>query len=96
MSWFLVVYFLVNGSWVEADLLEKEGWSPIHQENYEICIDKIKKANERFEKISEFKNVKLDIKFKCECRENQNNLDLIECKKSNWIKKFWDNLILFK
>ena len=92
MSWFLVVYFLVNGSWVEADLLEKEGWSPIHQENYEICIDKITKANERFEKIAEFKNIELDIKFNCECRQNINNPNKINCKKRNWFQKTFDRL----
>ena len=41
MNWFIVVYFLVNGSWIEADQLEKEGWSPISQSSYEICINKL-------------------------------------------------------
>ena len=41
MNWFIVVYFLVNGSWIEADKLNKEGWSPITQPNYEVCIQKI-------------------------------------------------------
>ena len=51
MNWFIVVYFLVNGTWIEADLLNKEGWSPILQPNYEICIDKINETNNRFIKI---------------------------------------------
>ena len=41
MNWFIVVYFLINGSWLEADQLKKEGWSPIVQPDYEICIQKI-------------------------------------------------------
>ena len=42
MNWFIVVYFLLNGTWIEADKLGKEGWSPITQANYEVCIKKIK------------------------------------------------------
>ena len=41
MNWFIVVYFLVNGFWIEADTLGKEGWSPIKQENYNVCYKKI-------------------------------------------------------
>ena len=41
MNWFIVIYFLINGSWIEADQLNKEGWSPSVQPNYETCIQKI-------------------------------------------------------
>lgn len=92
MNWFLVVYFLSNGNWIEADLLEKEGWSPIFQENYKICSKKMNDANERFEKIAEFKNIELDIKFNCECRQNINNPNKINCKKRNWFQKTFDKL----
>ena len=44
MNWFIVVYFLVNGSWIEAEKLEKEGWSPTVQTSYETCINKINEA----------------------------------------------------
>ena len=54
MNWFIVVYFLVNGSWVEADKLNKEGWSPITQPNYEICMQKISESNLRFKKIADY------------------------------------------
>ena len=41
MNWFIVVYFLINGSWIEADQLNKEGWSPIvFNLSYETCINK--------------------------------------------------------
>ena len=70
MNWFIVVYFLVNGSWIEADKLEKEGWSPIEQPSYEICIKKINESNERFIKIAEYREIELNIKFQCECRKN--------------------------
>ena len=50
MNWFIVVYFLVNGSWIQADLLDKEGWSPITQPNYKVCIQKINESNQRFKK----------------------------------------------
>ena len=63
MEWFIVVYFFVKGSWIEADLLGKEGWSPISQPNYKICIQKIRKSNERFIKIAEYRETELDIKF---------------------------------
>ena len=48
MNWFIVVYFLVNGSWIEAGKLDKEGWSPITQPNYEVCMQKINESNQRF------------------------------------------------
>ena len=33
MKWFLVVYFLVNGEWIEAGKLNKEGWWAVEKEN---------------------------------------------------------------
>tara|TARA_Y100000590_G_C15058329_1_gene765365 strand:+ start:169 stop:459 length:291 start_codon:yes stop_codon:yes gene_type:complete len=94
MSWFLVVYFLANGSWIEADLLKKEGWSPIQKSSYKICIQQANEANDRFIKIAEYKEIELDIKFKCECRKNNENPNEINCKKRNWIQKFWDKITL--
>tara|TARA_Y100000590_G_C15012063_1_gene748025 strand:+ start:238 stop:528 length:291 start_codon:yes stop_codon:yes gene_type:complete len=90
MSWFIVVYFLVNGSWIEADLLEKEGWSPIVQTSYKVCINKINESNKRFENIAIAKNSQLDIKFTCECRKNYQNPNKINCKERNWIQKILD------
>ena len=55
MNWFIVVYFLVSGSWIEADQLGKEGWSPITQPNYKVCIQKINESNERFKKIADYR-----------------------------------------
>ena len=92
MNWFIVVYFLINGSWIEADQLEKEGWSPIVQHNYEICIQKTNESNERFQKIADYREIKLDIKFKCECRKNLEQPNEINCKKRNWFQKIWDKL----
>ena len=96
MSWFIVVYFLVNGAWTEADKLGKEGWSPITQPSYEICIQKINDSNERFQKIAEYRQTELDIKFQCECRENSEQRDTINCKPRNWLQKFWDKFLLMK
>ena len=92
MNWFLVVYFLVNGIWVEADTIDKEGWSSVIQPNYDICEKKIDEANARFTKIAEFKNIELDIMFKCECKTNIKKPDLINCKERNWFQKIWDAL----
>ena len=96
MNWFIVVYFLVNGSWIEADKLEKEGWSPITQSSYEICIKKINESNNRFKKISEYREIEVDISFKCECRINIEQPNKINCKPRNWFQKIWDKLILVK
>ena len=92
MNWFIVVYFLVNGSWIQADLLDKEGWSPITQPNYKVCIQKINESNERFNKIAEYRETELDIKFKCECRINLEQPDKINCKPRNWFQKIWDKI----
>ena len=94
MNWFIVVYFLVNGNWIEADKLEKEGWSPIAQPNYEICIKKINESNNRFIKIAEYREIELNIKFQCECRNNINNPSDINCKTRNWFQKIYDKLFL--
>ena len=48
MNWFIVVYFLVNSTWIEADQLGKEGWSPITQPNYNICIKKVNESKFNF------------------------------------------------
>ena len=96
MNWFIVVYFLVNGSWIEADQLQKEGWSPISQPSYEICIKKINESNNRFNKIAEYREIEVDIKFKCECRENIESKDIINCKERNWFQKIYDKLFLIK
>ena len=85
MNWFIVVYFLVSGSWVEADNIDKEGWSPIIQDSYYTCIEKINKSNERFRKIAEYREIKLDIKFTCECRENIDDSKTINCKEKRGI-----------
>ena len=63
MNWFIVVYFLVNGAWIEADKMGKEGWSPILQKDYYTCIEKINESNKRFQKIAEYREIELDIKF---------------------------------
>tara|TARA_B100000427_G_C15138953_1_gene433572 strand:- start:241 stop:528 length:288 start_codon:yes stop_codon:yes gene_type:complete len=94
MNWFIVVYFLVNGSWIEAEKLGKEGWSPILQPNFEVCIEKINETNNRFKKIAEYREIEQDIYFKCECRINNENPDEINCQDRNWIQKFLDKLRL--
>ena len=70
MNWFIVVFFLVNGTWIEADQMGEHGWSPITQPNYKVCIQKINESNERFIKIADYREIEVDIKFECECREN--------------------------
>ena len=92
MNWFIVVYFLVNGSWIEAAQLDKEGWSPITQPNYKVCIQKINESNERFKKIADYRETELDIMFKCECRKNLEQPDEINCKSRNWFQKIWDKI----
>ena len=96
MNWFIVVFFLVNGSWVDADKLNKEGWSPIIQPTYEICINKINESNNRFKKIADYREIDLDIKFQCECRINIDNPKEINCKDRNWFQKIYDKLFLIK
>ena len=96
MNWFIVVYFLINGSWVDADKLNKEGWSPIIQPTYEVCINKINESNSRFKKIADYREIDLDIKFQCECRKNINNPKEINCKDRNWFQKIYDKLFLIK
>ena len=96
MNWFIVVYFLINGSWVDADKLDKEGWSPILQPTYEVCINKINESNSRFKKIADYREIDLDIKFQCECRKNINNPKEINCKDRNWFQKIYDQLFLIK
>ena len=96
MEWFIVVYFFVKGSWIEADLLGKEGWSPITQPNYKICIQKINESNKRFIKIAEYRETELDIMFKCECRINLDQPNQINCKPRNWVQKIYDKLFLIE
>ena len=96
MEWFLVVYFLVNGSWIEADKINKEGWSPIVQPTYNVCIEKINDSNERFRKIADYREIELDIKFKCECRKKKESTNIINCKERNWFQKIYDKLFLIK
>ena len=96
MEWFLVVYFLVNGSWIEADKINKEGWSPIVQPTYNICVEKINDSNERFRKIADYREIELDINFKCECRKNNESTNIINCKERNWFQKIYDKLFLIK
>ena len=86
----------MNGSWIDADKLNKEGWSPIIQPNYEICINKINESNSRFKKIADYREIDLDIKFQCECRKNIDNPKEINCKSRNWFQQIWDKYILIK
>ncbi len=87
MNWFLVVFFLVNGSWIEAEKLDKEGWSSTIQPSYKVCLNKMKEINNRFEDIAKYKKIELSIKFECKCLENINNLDIKNCKPRNWFQK---------
>ena len=96
MEWFIVVYFLINGSWIEADKLNKEGWSPIVQPTYNVCIKKINDSNERFRKIADYRETELDIRFICECRKNIESKNIINCKERNWYQKIFDKLFLIK
>ena len=95
MNWFIVVYFLINGAWIEADQLGKEGWSPISQPNYKVCIQKINETNQRFQKIAEYREIELDIIFKCECRKSLEQNEIINCKPRNWYQKIWDKIIIY-
>jgi len=96
MEWFLVVYFLSKGNWIEAEDLGKEGWSPIIQEDYYECIEKSNDANQRFQKIAEYREIELDILFTCECRINEENKNSINCKDRNWFQKIYDKIFLIK
>ena len=96
MNWFIVVYFFVSGSWVEADKIGKEGWSPIVQDSYYNCIEKINKSNNRFKKIAEYREIELDIKFACECRKNDLSSEKINCKDRNWLQNLYDKYFLLK
>ena len=96
MDWFIVVYFLINSSWIEADKINKEGWSPIVQPTYNVCVEKINDSNERFRKIADYREIELDIKFKCECILNEERTDIINCNKRNWFQKIYDKLFLIK
>ena len=96
MNWFIVVYFLINGSWIEADQLNKEGWSPSVQPNYETCIQKANDSNKRFKGIAEHRGIELDIKMQCECRKNIESPEIISCKERNWFQKIYDKLFLIK
>ena len=96
MNWFIVVYFLVNGSWIEADKLNKEGWSPIAQLNYQVCMQKINESNQRFKKIADYREIEVDINFKCECREDAEKTNEINCKPRNWFQKIYDKLFLIQ
>ena len=96
MNWFIVVYFFVSGSWVEADKIGKEGWSPIVQDSYYNCIEKINKSNNRFKKIAEYREIELDIKFTCECRKDIEDPKIINCKERNWFQKIYDKLFLIE
>ena len=96
MEWFIVVYFLIKGYWVESDSINKEGCSHIQQPNYKVCIEKINESNERFIKIAEYREIELDIKFKCECRKNESNPEIINCKDRNWLQQIYDKFFLIK
>ena len=96
MDWFIVVYFLINSSWIEADKINKEGWSPIVQPTYNVCVEKINESNERFRKIADYRKTELDIKFECECRKSNINTNIINCKDRNWFQKIYDKLFLIK
>ena len=96
MEWFIVVYFLIQGNWIEAEKLDKEGWSPIIQPTYNICVEKINESNQRFEKIADYREIQLDIKFNCECRENIESPEKINCKERNWFQKIYDKLFLIQ
>ena len=76
--------------------LEKEGWSPITQSSYEICIKKINESNNRFKKIAEYREIEVDINFKCECREDAEKTNEINCKPRNWFQKIYDKLFLIQ
>lgn len=92
MGWFIVVFFLVNAEWIDADRLEKEGWSKIAQPSYQECRVKIKEMNTRFEKIAIYREVDLTIKFECECLNN--NTNQVNCKPRNWFqKKIYDKYL---
>ena len=96
MNWFIVVYFLINGSWIEADQLNKEGWSPSLESNYETCAQKANDSNKRFKGIAEHRKIEVDIKMQCECRENIESPEIINCKERNWFQKIYDKLFLIK
>ena len=81
---------------ITRDKLNKEGWSPITQPNYEVCMQKINESNQRFKKIADYREIKVDINFKCECRENTEKPNEINCKPRNWFQKIYDKLFLIQ
>jgi len=66
MKWFLVVYFLVNGEWIEAGKLNKEGWWAVEKENKEVCLEKMNFANYNLKRIADYRQIVSNVKFECE------------------------------
>ena len=46
--------------------------------------------------IAEYREIELDIKFKCECRKKNESKNIINCKERNWFQKIYDKLFLIK
>ena len=44
--WYLVVYFLISGSWQAGDLVFPDGWSSTTHKTEEKCLMRKEKLNE--------------------------------------------------
>ena len=69
MKWFLVVYFLVGGSWYPGEVIEPDGWSSIEHSTKEECEKRRDFMNEGFDN-SDFKGL---IKGVCQ-KESPNSI----------------------
>ena len=49
MKWFLVVYFLVNGSWYPGEVVEPNGWSSREYPTKQECEFRRDIMNESFD-----------------------------------------------
>ena len=83
MKWFLVVYFLVNGEWIEAGKLNKEGWWAVEKESKQTCLEKMNFANNNLKRIADYRQIVLDTKFECEQWDAKQQKAYSEMKKNS-------------
>ncbi|WP_417783647.1 hypothetical protein [Terasakiella pusilla] len=64
MTWFMVVYIMINGIWIQGD--EIDGFGAMARQSKAHCQESIDRANELNKNGIAFGNKHVPIKFVCE------------------------------
>jgi hypothetical protein len=73
MKFLLVVFFLMDGQWVEGETTK--GWGPMPYETKEACLASKSRAESIHESLKQTNPRSIDKRFECVAEQSETNVE---------------------